>query len=76
LIVSLVAGGFSGIVVDIGLFPVDTLKTRIQYGKIDNTKTPKSIFKGLGSTFLGSFPSAAAFFASYDLTNKYLTKSK
>lgn len=75
-IVSLLAGGFAGVVVDIGLFPVDTIKTRIQSTKSAIQFSKKNIFKGVTSTLLGSFPSAATFFISYDYTNKYLKKCK
>ena len=62
----------SGVIVDIGLFPIDTIKTRIQSGRII---VKGNIFSGLKSTFLGSFPSSAAFFISYDYTNLILKKS-
>lgn len=75
-IVSLLAGGMAGIVVDIGLFPIDTLKTRIQSGKLSVLTSKSNIYNGLTSTLLGSFPSAGAFFISYDFTNYYIMNSK
>jgi solute carrier family 25 S-adenosylmethionine transporter 26 len=60
--------------VDIVLFPLDTIKTRIQAtisGKVDYRVTNISKFSGLKSQVIASFPAAAAFFSTYDLT-KYI----
>jgi hypothetical protein len=76
LLVSLIAGGLAGVVVDIGLFPVDTIKTRIQSEKSSLKVSKNNIYKGVTSMLLGSFPSAATFFISYDYTNKFLKKCK
>lgn len=64
--------------VDIALFPLDTIKTRIQAtikGKsIDyvNKANNVSKYSGLKSQVLASFPSAAAFFSTYDFTKHSL----
>ncbi|XP_055413168.1 mitochondrial S-adenosylmethionine carrier protein isoform X2 [Bubalus kerabau] len=64
---SLVAGGVAGVFVDLILFPLDTIKTRLQ--------SPQGFYKaggfygvyaGVPSTAIGSFPNAAAFFVTYE----------
>ncbi|XP_061252428.1 mitochondrial S-adenosylmethionine carrier protein isoform X1 [Bos javanicus] len=64
---SLVAGGVAGVSVDLILFPLDTIKTRLQ--------SPQGFYKaggfcgvyaGVPSTAIGSFPNAAAFFVTYE----------
>ncbi|XP_065789410.1 mitochondrial S-adenosylmethionine carrier protein isoform X2 [Muntiacus reevesi] len=66
-IASLVAGGIAGVSVDLILFPLDTIKTRLQ--------SPQGFYKaggfygvyaGVPSTAIGSFPNAAAFFVTYE----------
>jgi solute carrier family 25 S-adenosylmethionine transporter 26 len=65
--------------VDLVLFPLDTIKTRIQAtlnGKsyIEKAKNV-SKFSGLKAQIFASFPSAAAFFSTYDFT-KYILFEK
>jgi solute carrier family 25 S-adenosylmethionine transporter 26 len=63
--------------VDIVLFPIDTIKTRIQatiHGQTNYAKATNSKFSGLKSQIIGSFPSAAAFFSTYDLTKHIFIK--
>ena len=73
--ISILAGGLAGVSVDVGLFPIDTLKSRLQYGKIINKKI--SIYSGLTSSFLGSFPSAAGFFCTYDyISHEFFNKNE
>uniref|UniRef100_A0A8C2PJT8 Mitochondrial S-adenosylmethionine carrier protein n=1 Tax=Capra hircus TaxID=9925 RepID=A0A8C2PJT8_CAPHI len=61
------AGGVAGVSVDLILFPLDTIKTRLQ--------SPQGFYKaggfygvyaGVPSTAIGSFPNAAAFFVTYE----------
>ncbi|KAB0378138.1 hypothetical protein FD755_009716 [Muntiacus reevesi] len=61
------AGGIAGVSVDLILFPLDTIKTRLQ--------SPQGFYKaggfygvyaGVPSTAIGSFPNAAAFFVTYE----------
>ncbi|KAF6201714.1 hypothetical protein GE061_004109 [Apolygus lucorum] len=61
------AGAVAGISVDVGLFPLDTVKTRLQsehgFWKSGGVK---GIYKGVGPTALGAAPAAALFFGSYN----------
>lgn len=78
---SIISGGVAGMFVDIVLFPLDTIKTRIQATikgrKIDYVKQACNVSKysGLKSQVFSSFPAAAAFFSTYDFT-KYILLDK
>ena len=67
LLASLISGGVAGVAVDTSLFPLDTLKTRLQT-KDGFWKSGgfKNIYAGLGPAAAGSAPTAAAFFLSYE----------
>uniref|UniRef100_A0A069DRW1 Putative mitochondrial carrier protein pet8 n=1 Tax=Panstrongylus megistus TaxID=65343 RepID=A0A069DRW1_9HEMI len=64
---SFLAGAVAGLVVDVALFPLDTLKTRLQ-SQFGFWKSGgfKGIYKGVGPTAVGSAPCAAVFFAAYN----------
>jgi len=64
---SLVAGGMAGTAVDVSLFPLDTIKTRLQ-SKQGFWKAGgfSRIYAGLGAAAAGSAPNAAMFFCTYD----------
>ena len=61
------AGALSGLTVDVCLFPLDTIKTRLQ-SQQGFTKAGgfKSVYRGLLPVLIGSMPSAGLFFAVYD----------
>ncbi|KAL1117182.1 hypothetical protein AAG570_004509, partial [Ranatra chinensis] len=72
------AGAVAGLVVDVALFPLDTLKTRLQ-SQFGFWKSGgfRRIYKGIGPTAIGSAPCAAVFFTTYNglkySTEKYVT---
>jgi solute carrier family 25 S-adenosylmethionine transporter 26 len=76
---SLLSGALAGITVDLSLYPLDTLKTRLQKARPHaSSSTPppavsrtllstiRSMYAGVPSALLGSAPSAASFFVVYD----------
>ncbi|XP_015788063.1 S-adenosylmethionine mitochondrial carrier protein [Tetranychus urticae] len=75
---SLVAGAIAGMSVDLALFPLDTVKTRLQsqFG-FQNSGGFKQLYRGLGSAMIVSAPNAAAFFSVYEYSkvamNHHLT---
>eukprot|EP00624_Nannochloropsis_granulata_P006753 evm.model.NODE_51229_length_18078_cov_23.847383.4 len=64
-----------GITVDLTLFPLDTIKTRLQASA--NTKFSldllKGVYDGVGPGLLASAPACAAFFGAYDSFKRSLT---
>ncbi|XP_003703581.1 mitochondrial S-adenosylmethionine carrier protein [Megachile rotundata] len=66
-ITSLIAGGLAGVSVDIILFPLDTLKTRLQ-SKQGFIKSGgfSNLYKGIFPVFIGSAPTASLFFVTYE----------
>ncbi|XP_072797750.1 mitochondrial S-adenosylmethionine carrier protein isoform X5 [Vicugna pacos] len=70
---SLVAGGVAGVCVDLILFPLDTIKTRLQSPQGFNKAGGfRGIYAGVPSTAIGSFPNAAAFFITYEYVKWFL----
>lgn len=70
--VALLSGGIAGLVVDVSLYPLDTVKTRLQ-SKDGFMRSGgfRGIYRGLGPVIVGSVPGASVFFCSYELTKKF-----
>jgi solute carrier family 25 S-adenosylmethionine transporter 26 len=64
---ALIAGGMAGTSVDVALFPIDTLKTRLQ-APVGFIKAGgfRGIYNGIGAAAAGSAPGAALFFSTYE----------
>ncbi|KAJ3166972.1 hypothetical protein HDU88_003061 [Geranomyces variabilis] len=64
---ALMAGAVAGTAVDTALFPLDTIKTRLQAkGGFWTNGGFKGVYSGLSSAVIGSAPGAAAFFVTYE----------
>ncbi|KAB8073983.1 mitochondrial carrier domain-containing protein [Aspergillus leporis] len=73
---SLLSGAVAGLTVDCSLYPLDTIKTRLQKARhhapsgptpsLSLKQTIRGIYAGLPSVLFGSAPSAASFFIVYD----------
>lgn len=64
---ALLAGGLAGTTVDLSLFPLDTLKTRLQSSAgFFPSGGFTGIYRGVGSAVVGSAPGAAFFFCTYE----------
>ncbi|WAR22225.1 SAMC-like protein [Mya arenaria] len=73
---ALLAGGAAGTSVDLALFPLDTVKTRLQSAKgFWKAGGFSGIYSGVGAVALGSAPIAALFFVTYEGV-KYLAKPR
>ncbi|XP_065066675.1 mitochondrial S-adenosylmethionine carrier protein-like [Rhopilema esculentum] len=71
--VPLVAGGLAGTIVDVTLFPLDTIKTRLQSSKgFLKSGGFGGIYRGVLSAALGSFPGGAVFFCGYEFSKSTL----
>ncbi|KAM3510503.1 hypothetical protein MY11210_005853 [Beauveria gryllotalpidicola] len=70
---ALVAGAIAGTTVDLSLFPLDTLKTRLQSSAgFFASGGFAGIYRGIGSAVVGSAPGAAFFFCTYESAKHYL----
>ena len=73
MITALIAGSVAGILVDIILFPLDTIKTRLQSSEgFQKSGGFRGIYKGVIFAALGSAPSGASFFLGYELSKSML----
>ncbi|KAL8738020.1 MAG: hypothetical protein Q9181_001127 [Wetmoreana brouardii] len=64
---ALLAGALAGTTVDLSLYPIDTLKTRLQSSAgFYPSGGFRGIYAGVGSALVGSAPGAALFFVSYE----------
>jgi len=71
--VAFVAGGCAGLAVDVSLYPLDTLKTRLQSSKgFWASGGVKGLYSGLASAAVGSVPGASLFFFTYESTKTIL----
>jgi solute carrier family 25 S-adenosylmethionine transporter 26 len=71
---ALFAGALAGTTVDLSLFPLDTLKTRLQSSNGFLASGGFSgIYRGVGSAIIGSAPGAALFFCTYEYTKGFLS---
>lgn len=72
LLTSFISGALAGIVCDVLLFPLDTLKTRLQsqHGFFQSGGF-RQLYKGVGPVMLGAAPSAAIFFITYEGIKQY-----
>lgn len=74
---ALFAGGFAGTTVDLTLYPIDTLKTRLQSSTgFYSSGGFRGIYAGVGSALIGSAPGAALFFVSYESIKALFTKGR
>lgn len=73
----LVAGSIAGLVVDTSLYPIDTIKSRLQ-SKAGFIKSGgfRHLYGGLTPVLAGSIPNAAAFFITYESVKNKLHQYK
>ena len=74
---ALVSGGIAGTSVDVALFPLDTIKTRLQSSNgFIKAGGFKGVYKGLSAAAAGSAPGAALFFSTYEYMKKTLHRNE
>jgi len=74
---ALLAGALAGTTVDLTLFPLDTLKTRLQSAQgFFASGGFSGIYRGVGSAVVGSAPGAAFFFVTYEGTKNFLFQTR
>ncbi|KAJ3095727.1 hypothetical protein HK100_005743 [Physocladia obscura] len=81
---ALIAGATAGFTVDLVLFPLDTIKTRLVRAVFVLKQARegfaaaggfRGVYAGLSSAAIGSAPGAAAFFSTYEFLKKRLNTS-
>jgi solute carrier family 25 S-adenosylmethionine transporter 26 len=71
---ALLAGALAGTTVDLSLYPLDTLKTRLQSSSgFLASGGFAGIYRGVGSAIIGSAPGAALFFCTYEYSKGFLS---
>jgi solute carrier family 25 S-adenosylmethionine transporter 26 len=74
---ALLAGGIAGTTVDLSLFPLDTLKTRLQsHAGFFPSGGFRGVYRGVGSAVVGSAPGAAFFFCTYEGVKDILSRAR
>ncbi|KAM3956626.1 S-adenosylmethionine mitochondrial carrier protein homolog [Aphomia sociella] len=69
----LMAGAVAGVSVDIALYPLDTLKTRLQSEQgFQKAGGFRGVYRGLLTVATSSMPTTALFFVSYESTKKFV----
>lgn len=73
---AMASGGVAGFAVDVALFPLDTIKTRLQAPNgFFNAGGFRGIYNGLSAAAVGSVPGASLFFVSYEMTKPFLSEN-
>jgi solute carrier family 25 S-adenosylmethionine transporter 26 len=71
---ALLSGALAGTTVDLSLYPLDTLKTRLQSSSgFLASGGFAGIYRGVGSAIVGSAPGAALFFCTYEYSKAFLS---
>jgi len=69
----LLSGGIAGLMVDTALYPIDTVKTRLQAAEgFAKAGGFRGVYKGLSSAIAGSMPGAGLFFVGYETSKRYM----
>ncbi|KAJ6774932.1 S-ADENOSYLMETHIONINE CARRIER 1 CHLOROPLASTIC/MITOCHONDRIAL [Salix purpurea] len=69
-----IAGGTSGVVVETALYPIDTIKTRLQAARGGGKIMLKGLYSGLAGNLAGVLPASALFVGVYEPTKQKLLK--
>ncbi|GLT68923.1 hypothetical protein SLA2020_411160 [Shorea laevis] len=69
-----IAGGTAGVVVETALYPIDTIKTRLQAAHGGGKIVLKGLYSGLTGNLAGVLPASALFVGVYEPTKQKLLK--
>ncbi|KAL6611172.1 hypothetical protein ACP70R_039100 [Stipagrostis hirtigluma subsp. patula] len=67
-----IAGGAAGVVVETALYPIDTIKTRLQAAQGGSKIRWKGLYAGLAGNTVGVLPASAVFVGVYEPTKRKL----
>nr|XP_043630163.1 S-adenosylmethionine carrier 1, chloroplastic/mitochondrial [Erigeron canadensis] len=74
LIDGFIAGGTAGVVVETALYPIDTIKTRLQAARGGGKIVLQGLYSGLAGNLVGVLPASALFVGVYEPAKKKLLK--
>ncbi|XP_065875916.1 S-adenosylmethionine carrier 1, chloroplastic/mitochondrial isoform X2 [Euphorbia lathyris] len=69
-----IAGGTAGVVVETALYPIDTIKTRLQAVRGGGKIILKGLYSGLAGNLAGVLPASALFVGVYEPTKQKLLR--
>ncbi|XP_012570107.1 S-adenosylmethionine carrier 1, chloroplastic/mitochondrial isoform X1 [Cicer arietinum] len=69
-----IAGGVAGVAVEAALYPIDTIKTRLQVARGGVEIAFKGLYAGLAGNLAGVLPASAIFIGVYEPTKQKLLK--
>ncbi|GLU20338.1 hypothetical protein SLE2022_365450 [Rubroshorea leprosula] len=75
LLEGVIAGGTAGVVVETVLYPIDTIKTRLQAAHGGGKIVLKGLYSGLAGNLAGVLPASALFVGVYEPTKQKLLKT-
>ncbi|KAL2609044.1 hypothetical protein R1flu_027617 [Riccia fluitans] len=67
-----IAGATAGVVVETALYPIDTIKTRLQAARAGGQINLKGLYSGLGGNIAGVLPASALFIGVYEPAKRKL----
>ncbi|WVZ79120.1 hypothetical protein U9M48_026736 [Paspalum notatum var. saurae] len=70
-----IAGGTAGVVVETALYPIDTIKTRLQAARGGSRIEWKGLYSGLAGNLAGVLPASALFVGVYEPTKRKLLET-
>ncbi|XP_022895470.1 S-adenosylmethionine carrier 1, chloroplastic/mitochondrial-like [Olea europaea var. sylvestris] len=70
-----IAGGTAGVVVETVLYPIDTIKTRLQAAQGGGKIVLKGLYSGLAGNIAGVLPASGIFVGVYEPTKQKLLKT-
>ncbi|KAG8085363.1 hypothetical protein GUJ93_ZPchr0010g11197 [Zizania palustris] len=70
-----IAGGTAGVVVETALYPIDTIKTRLQAARGGSQIQWKGLYSGLAGNLAGVLPASAVFVGIYEPTKRKLLET-
>ncbi|KAI3451061.1 hypothetical protein Pfo_007726 [Paulownia fortunei] len=70
-----IAGGTAGVVVETALYPIDTIKTRLQAAHGGGKIILKGLYSGLAGNLAGVLPASAVFVGVYEPAKQILLRS-
>ncbi|XP_057529167.1 S-adenosylmethionine carrier 1, chloroplastic/mitochondrial [Amaranthus tricolor] len=74
LLDGIISGGTAGVVVETALYPIDTIKTRLQAARGGGQIVLKGLYSGLAGNLAGVLPASAAFLGVYEPTKQKLLR--